>query len=98
MKRLTTTANNHLGVINRFFKGQQLLLSFSKTNLIQFYKTILETSITMADKVIQEVGSSKCLGLTFDDCLSWDAHYVNNLSKELKSDVLPWVELPTYVT
>lgn len=43
-------------------------------------------SVNIADKVIQQVGSTHFLGLTIDDCHSWDAH-VNNISKTLNSGI-----------
>lgn len=57
-------------VINKSSIENLSVLNFSKTNIIQFHtnhsRNVSSLLITMADKVIQEVGNTTFLGLTID--------------------------------
>lgn len=68
--KLCLHANDAILVIKKISIENFSILNFPKTNIIQFHtnhsRNVSSPLITMADKVIQEVGSTTFLGLTID--------------------------------
>ncbi len=85
LEEIENSAGLNLETINNFFVQHQLLLNFSKTNYIQFHtkQSRINSSplIALKDKQIVEVKQTKFLGVTIDNCFSWDAH-IEILSKK----------------
>lgn len=75
-------------VINKSSIENFSILNFSKTNIIQFHtnhsRNVSSLLITMADKVIQEVGSTTFLGLTIDQLTTlFGMHMLINFPKKV---------------
>ena len=91
-KDLISTGNIVLHAINKFMKSNLLHINIGKCCYIHFCSPGSESDInsdsrdelTINGKVINEVNSTKFLGVTIDRHLTWQAH-IETLHKKLKS-------------
>jgi hypothetical protein len=69
--------NDIFGGLNKWIKANKLTLNFDKTNFMKFCttnKNCVNLSIGYADKTIEEVETTKFLGLQGDNNLNWKTH------------------------
>jgi hypothetical protein len=62
---------------NRWIKANKLILNFDKTNFMKFCtnnKTCVNLNMGFDDKTIEEVETTKFLGLQIDSSLNWKTH------------------------
>ena len=69
-------------ILINWFKANQLSLNMDKTTMIKFWLDITPFEIQLEDITIKTSKSTKFLGVTIDDNLSWSTH-VNNLLDKL---------------
>lgn len=83
-----TSTKSEITNFTDWFKNNKLFLNISKTVFINFtprISRILECNLLRIEgKSIQQVDSTKFLGVSIDNALSWESH-INNLSKQLTS-------------
>jgi hypothetical protein len=63
--------------LNKWIKANKLTLNFDKTNFIKFCttsKNCVNLNIGYVDKTIEEVETTKFLGLQIDNNLKWKTH------------------------
>jgi len=76
--------DNIFGDINNWFKANQLILNYNKTNYLQFTTKNswdYEVKPNYQGNCIKSSSSTKFLGLTIDDYLTWKAHIDQMMSK-----------------
>jgi hypothetical protein len=69
--------NDVFAILNRWIKANKLTLNFDKTNFIKFCtnnKTCVNLNMGFDDKTIEEVETTKFLGLQIDSNLNWKTH------------------------
>lgn len=76
---LETILNNDLEIISNWFKLNKLSLNISKTNYMIFKSkynrnTDINFRIIIDNKQLDQVNTTKFLGILIDDKLSWNAH------------------------
>ena len=75
-KTLESTVNKELKVINNWLKSNKLFLNYSKTNFLIFSKrkNKYKFSINIDNHNLQQEHTTKYLGITIDDKLTWKPH------------------------
>ena len=79
-----TKIGNIFGDINNWFKANQLILNYNKTNCLQFNTKNnwdYEVKPIYQGNCIKSSSNTKYLGLTINDSLSWKAHIDQIMSK-----------------
>jgi hypothetical protein len=69
--------NDVFAGLNKWIKANKLTLNFDKTNFMKFcttFKNCVNLSIGYIDKIIEEVETTKFLGLQVDNNLNWKIH------------------------
>ena len=76
--------NNELRLVQTWIHANKLSLNIEKTNYMIFSNSLnaLPTPLKISDTNLQQVDSTKFLGLHIDNDLSWKTH-INYLSKIL---------------
>ena len=72
-------------ILINWFKANQLSLNMNKTTMIKFWPDRSPFEIHLEDSIIKTSNSTKFLGITIDDSLSWTIH-INNLFDKLLSN------------
>jgi hypothetical protein len=68
---------NVFASLNRWIKANKLTLNFAKTNFMKFCtnnKTCVNLNMGFDDETIEEVETTKFLGLQIDSNLNWKTH------------------------
>ena len=85
-KDLTTNVNTELRIIAEWFRTNKLAVNESKTKYMLFHtrgnNPPEEIVITLNDKVLERVCSTKFLGVLIHETLSWQTH-INHLCTKL---------------
>jgi hypothetical protein len=84
LENFETKIVNIFGDINNWFKANQLILNYNKTNYLQFNMKNswdYEMKPNYQGDCIKSSSNTKFLGLTLDDSLSWKAHVDQIMSK-----------------
>jgi hypothetical protein len=69
--------NDVFAGLNKWIKANKLTLNFDKTNFMKFCttnKNCVNLSIGCIDKTVEEVKTTKFLGLQIDNNLNWKTH------------------------
>jgi hypothetical protein len=69
--------NDIFASLNRWIKANKFTLNFDKTNFMKFCtnnKTCVNLNMGFDDKTIEEVETTKFLGLQIDSNLNWKTH------------------------
>ena len=74
-----------MGMLTDWFKANQLSLNVEKTILIKFWPNNAPFEVNIGNSTIKNSSSTKFLGVTIDDKLTWKDH-VNVLSNKLLSN------------
>ena len=82
LNQLIYRANNELDIISTWFKVNKLCLNTEKSNYMIFKnrfsnRTYDDLDIVIDGNRILRVRSTKFLGVTVDDCLTWNNHTIN---------------------
>ena len=72
-------------IMINWFKANQLSLNMNKTTMIKSWPDGSPFEIQIEDFIIKTSNSTKFLGITIDDSLSWSIH-INNMSNKLLSN------------
>ena len=81
---LINDINQKLNRINQWFISNKLTVNFSKTNYMIFHgkcRQHFNGRIIMGNTTLKKVSSTKYLGLTIDDKLTWKCHITKLCSK-----------------
>ena len=71
------------GLLMDWFKANQLSLNMEKTTMIKFWPDTTPFEVHIDDKIIKTSKSTKFLGVTIDEDLTWSCHTNNLLDKLL---------------
>jgi hypothetical protein len=77
-----------LGTIQQWFDDNKLSVNLDKTNFVLFKtvnKTDIEPVIYMNNVELERVPSVKFLGVTIDECLSWNEHVDKTCKRQFNS-------------
>jgi hypothetical protein len=87
---LAVVSQNQIIDIQNYLKNNNLFLNLNKTNFIEFgtkqNRRTWESSIIIEKDKLNQVNSTKFLGLEVDDKLSWDLH-IKSLEKKIHSGI-----------
>ena len=87
VKVLYEQINDGLAKLKKWFAINKLSLNIEKTNYIKFSpgKSSINMNLMIGDKTIQRVTSTKFLGVTIHENLSWKLHIAEICSKMMKA-------------
>ena len=68
-------------VLTDWYRVNQLFLNVNKTVLIKFWPDSKPFTVKIGDVKLNNSSSTKFLGLTVDECLTWNTHVGNLYSK-----------------
>ena len=86
--QLVSTLNAELINVANWIKANKLSLNLQKTNYMLFSNSItqLPNQVIFSETVIKEVKSTKFLGITIDNKLSWKYH-IDNICKTVSRNI-----------